>query len=271
MKISHGKLEGYIFSGFGLIGEWLVPATTINNDYRILRVGRYCEAINYDPKLNWYALTKDNGTLSVKKSDVTLRLIHEFNEQDTLEEEKEYWTQYPLIVQSNLKDTILFLIGTKTKFEEGSILSPFLANYWGNSEYENFLFPEQTHEYYYEGISYQFHAFEGVKLTKDHSDGYIKTYQIELKIIEHPKTNKYNLSNELGLESPAERHCFYKTPKLILIGDINKDGLPDFIYFSHSMSDHCGGCWEYHLFLSDKPNPDKPIRKVANQISCNCI
>lgn len=39
MKISHGQLEGYIFSGFGLVGEWIVPATAINNDYRILRVG----------------------------------------------------------------------------------------------------------------------------------------------------------------------------------------------------------------------------------------
>jgi hypothetical protein len=29
-------------------------------------------------------------------------------------------------------------------------------------------------------------------------------------------------------------------------------------------------CWEYHLFLSDKSNPDKPIRKVAIEISCNC-
>ena len=28
-------------------------------------------------------------------------------------------------------------------------------------------------------------------------------------------------------------------------------------------------CWEYHLFLSDKSNPNKPIRKVANEISCN--
>ncbi|MDX2134782.1 MAG: SH3 domain-containing protein [Saprospiraceae bacterium] len=271
MKISHGKIEGYIFSGFGLIGEWVVNSTEINNDYRMLRVGQYCDAINYDPKLNWYALTKNNGKLSVKKSDVTLRLVHEFNEQDTLGEENEYWTEFPLIVQSNLKDTILFLIGTKTNFEEGATFSQFIANQWGYSENEKFLFPEQTYGFYYEGKNYQFHAFEGVKLTKDNPDGYIKKYQLELRVNVHPETKTYNLSKELQLEETAERHCNYKTPQLILVGDINKDGLPDFIYYSHTMSDSCGVCWEYHLFLSDKSNPDKPIRKVANEISCNCI
>lgn len=80
MKISHGKIEGYIFSGFGLIGEWVVNSTEINKEYRLLRVGQYCDAINYDPKLNWFALIKANGKLSIKKSEVMLRLAHEFNE-----------------------------------------------------------------------------------------------------------------------------------------------------------------------------------------------
>ena len=271
MKISHGKIEGYIFSGFGLIGEWVVTPTEINKAYRLLRVGQYCDAINYDPKLNWFALTSANGKLTFKKSDVTLRLIHEFNEQDTLGEENDFWSEYPLIVKSNLKDTVLFLIGTKTNLEEGAIFSQFVANQWGYSQDEKFLFPGQTHSFYFEGKNYQFHAFERVKLTKDNPDGYVKNYQIELNVRVNQDVKKYNLSKELELEDTAERHCNYKTPQLILVGDINKDGLPDFIYYSHTMSDGRGVCWEYHLFLSDKSNPDKPIRKVATEISCNCI
>lgn len=271
MKISHGKIEGYIFSGFGLIGEWVVNSTEINKDYRLLRAGQYCGAINYDPKLNWFALIKVNGKLSVKKSEVTLRLVHEFNEQDTLGEENEYWTQFPLIVKSNLKDTVLFLIGTKTDLEEGAIFSQYFANLWGYSVGEKFLFPEQTYSFYFEGKSYQFHAFEGVKLTQDNPDGYVKSYQLELNTSVNRDVKRYNLSPELNLKETAEKHCYYKTPQLILVGDINKDGLPDFIYYSHSMTNSCGVCWEYHLFMSDKSKPDSPIHKVANEISCNCI
>lgn len=271
MRISHGKVEGYIFSGFGLVGEWVVNSTEINKNYRLLRVGQYCDAINYDPKLNWYALIKANGKLSVKKSEVTLRLVHEFNEKDTLGDDNGYWTGFPLVVQTNQKDTVLFLVGSKTDLEEGAITSQFVAKKWGYSEDEKFLFPEQSYGFHYEGKNYQFHAYEGVKLTKENPEGYIKNYQLELKISIQSAFKKYNLSKELELKSTAEMHCNYKTPQLILVGDINKDGLPDFIYYSHSMTDSCGVCWEYHLFLSDKSNPDKPIRKVANEISCNCI
>jgi hypothetical protein len=271
MRITHGKVKGYIFSGFGLVGEWVINSTEINKDYRLLRVGQYCDEINYDPKLNWYALTKANGKLSIKKTEVTLRLIHEFNEKDTLGENNEYWTEYPLVVQTNQKDTVLFLIGSKTNIEEGAITAQFVARKWGYSVSEKFLFPEQSYDFYHEEKNYQFHAYEGVKLTKETPEGYIKTYQLELKISTYSEIKKYNLSKELELESTAEMHCNYTTPQLILVGDINKDGLPDFIYYAHSMTDSCGVCWEYHLFLSDKSNPDKPIRKVANEISCNCI
>jgi Bacterial SH3 domain len=271
ISITHGQIKGYIFSGFGIIGQWVVPSTAINKDYRLLRVGAYCDPVNYDPKLNWYALTKVNGKMFVKKSEVTLRLTHEFNEQDTLGGEHEFWQEFPLIVNSNLTDTILFLIGTKKSLEEGVMFSPIIPPQWGYSEVGKFLFPEQTYDLYYGGINYQFHAFEDVKLTKDNPNGYIKRYQLELKTITQTAVKKYNLSKELELTETAEMHCGYNVPQVVLLGDINKDGLPDFIYYSHTMTDSCGICWEYHLFMSDKSNPEKPIRKVAHHINCNCI
>jgi hypothetical protein len=271
IKISHNKIDGYIFSGFGLVGEWVVKSTEINKEYRILRVGQYCGPINYDPNLNWYALTKVNGELSIKKTEVTLRLTHEYNELDTLGTENEYWSEFPLVVKSNIKDSILFLIGSKSTLEESNVVSQFVANKWGYSEEENFLYPEQTYQFYNQGKDYKFHAFEGVKLTKDNPEGYIRKYQIELIVGYMPEPKKYNISKHLGLDDTAERHCNYYTPQLFLVGDINKDGLPDFIYYSHTMTDSCGVCWQYHLFMSDSTNQIEPFRKVADEISCNCI
>jgi hypothetical protein len=271
IKISHNNIEGYIFSGFGLVGEWVVKSTEINKEYRMLQVGPYCNAINYDPKLNWYALIKANGKLSLKKTEVTIRLIHEYNELDTLETENEYWSEYPLIVKSNIKDSILFLIGSKSNLEEGNVVSQLVARKWGYSEEENFLYPEQTYRFYYDEKDYKFHAFEGVELTKDNPKGYVKKYQIELIVGYRLEPKKYNISKHLSLDETAERHCKYKTPQLIIVGDINKDGLPDFIYYSHTMSSNCGVCWQYHLFMSDSTNQIEPYRKVADEISCNCI
>lgn len=270
IKIYQGKLEGYIFSGFGLFGEWIVNSTEINRDYRLLRVGPYCDAINYDPKLNWYALIKKDGKLGIKNAAVTLKLTHEFNEQDTLGQENEFWREFPLLVQSDQIDTVLFLIGTKNNLEEGLVFSQHIANDWGYSKKDNFLFPEQTIDLHFEKKWYQFRAFEGVKLTNENPEGYIKQYQIELRTI-YPEAKRYNISPELQLKNTAEKHCNYRTPQLILFGDINKDGLPDFIYYSHTMNDSCGVCWEYYLFLSDKFNIDHPFNKVANEMSCSCI
>lgn len=271
MKISYRKLEGYIFSGFGLSGEWVVTSTAINSTYRLLRAGQYCGAINYDPKLNWYALLRKNGKLSVEKTEVTLRLIHEFNEQDTLGESNDLWSVFPLIVQASQKDSVLFLIGSKNELEEGAVQAQFLADRWGYLESGKFLFPEQFYNFYYAGKSYRFLAFEDVRLSNEYKDGYVKTYQIEFHVLAGKEEEKFNLSKELGLKRPAKPHCGYRTPQLILVGDINKDGLPDFIYYSHTMTDSGDVCWEHYVFLSNESDSGSPAKKVANEISCNCI
>ncbi|MEZ4918407.1 MAG: SH3 domain-containing protein [Saprospiraceae bacterium] len=273
MKITYGKIEGYIFSGFGLVGEWVVKSTGINNAFRLIYPGPTCSTVSYDPQLHWYALIKSDGKLALKRSEVRLKLIHEFNEQDTLGAQNVFWKAYPLIIETNQSDTVLYLIGSKTNLEEGEIPAQFIAYEYGYSGDGKFLFPEQSVGFGLGGIDYQFHAFEDVLLTKKAPEGFVKKYQIELSTFSYSKseTKKYNLSQELELELPAQAHCRFKTPQLIFVGDLNKDGLSDFIYYSHTMTDGCGGCWEYHLFLSDITNPDQPFKKVANSISCNCI
>jgi hypothetical protein len=271
MKITYGEIEGYIFSGFGLRGKWVVKSTDINNEYRILHTGPTCRPINYDPKLKWYALIKSGGKLVVKKSEVNLRLIHEFNGQDTLNDISGYWMEYPLVVETNLKDTVVFLFGSETYMEQGEILSKFNADIWSISNDRKFIYPEQTYSFNFEGRAYQFRAFEEVILTNKDPKGYIRKYQIELNYGSgHTNIQNYNLSKELELEATAQRHAMYATPLLVFVGDINSDGMPDFVFCS-TMSEGCGICWEYHLFLSDITNPNRPFKKVANSISCNCI
>ena len=271
MKIKYGSITGYIFSGFGLVGEWIVKPTEINKDYRLLSVGYFCNPINYDPKLNWFALTKVNGRIYLKKSEVIIRLFHEYNEKDTLGDLEGLWENFPLTIESNLKDTILYLIGTKSNLEEGELKSQLIDKQSGYTESENFLYPEQDFSFYYENINYQFHAYEDVKLTNENANGYIKKYQIELNMTHHKDIKSYNLSTELDLKKTAKDHCHFKTPQLVLVTDINRDGFPDFIYYSHTMTESCGVCWEYHLFMSDKSNLNKLYKKVAEEISCNCI
>lgn len=272
MKISHKKTEGYIFSGFGLVGEWVVPSSEINSDFRLLQVGGSCSPINYDPSLHWYALAKNNGKLEVKKTEVTVKLLHSFTEKDTLGDQTLSWLSFPLKISSNLPDTIFLLIGSRKMFPEKEVFSMFLGTRWNYIDEAKFLYPEQTFSTYYNGINYSFRAFETVILTRENPQGYVKKYQIEFGInVYHPNQQIFNISTELGCHTTGQVHVRFKTPQLVWVGDLNSDGLLDFIYYSHSMTESCSVNWEHHLFLSDKNNLVKPIQKVAVEIQGSCI
>ncbi len=271
VKIRHKKTEGFIFSGFGLVGEWAVPSSEINKDFRLLEVGATCNPVNYDPGLHWYALTKNKDKMEIKKSDVTLKLIHSFTEKDTLGDQYAEWKTYPIVVSSNLTDTVVFLIGSRKELPEKEVFASLLGTTRNYKHEAKFLYPEEIYSTYYNGTSYAFRAFENVMLTRGNPEGYLKQYQIEFSINMHRSNQQtFNISTDLGFLDAGQRHAQYKTPQLVWIGDLNSDGLLDFIYYSHSMTDSCGGSLEYHLFLSDKNNPDRPVQKVANEFLIYC-
>jgi hypothetical protein len=267
MKMTFGKIEGYIFSGYGLVGQWVVQPSQINDEYKILKVGNYCDAVNYDPKLNWYALVGKNGTINIKKVEVSIRLIHEYNAKDTLGPENDFWREFPIKIQTNVSDTIFFLLGSKNELDERQIFSSFVNRNGGYYNEEGFLFPEQTFSQNYENRTYTFRAYEEILLDKNLEEGYKKIYQIELNVSNTDST--YNLSDELSLTESGKLHSAFTTPRLTWIGDMNSDKMLDFIYYSHTMSEGCGVCWQYHLFMSEHTTMN--IKKVADDIRCNCI
>jgi hypothetical protein len=271
MKITYGKIQGYIFSGFCLYGDqWVVPSTAINRDFRLLTNGGYKDAINYDPGMYWYAMVTRNGKMTLKKVEITLKLIHEIPKSGTFEPMDDDWG-LPIQVQTNLKDSIFFLLGAKKPLEEKVVFSRFLDTRWNYTDVARFLYPDQTFTTQYNNTHYTFRAYERLVCSANKDTENSKLYQIELKTAryeEHLSKTK-NLSTDLYLTESGEKHGQYKTPQLIWTGDVNSDGWLDFIYYAHTMSDGCGVCWSYQLFLSDATSPLGTVRYVANEISCS--
>lgn len=269
IKIQYQARSGYVFTGFLAMGEQVVQATEINRDYRLLKPGFLCSPANFDPGLNWYALVRKDGRLTVKKTNIVVKFREDFSEKDLAA--AECADCYACKVEASIEDSVFFYIGAKQPLVEGNRFSKFLGDYWNYDGGAKFFYPEQTFQEYYAPYNYTFRAFEGVMLTVQ-PPGYQKKYQLEYDMYIHGNPMKtFDLSQDLNLSSTARQHSVYQTPQLIWIGDLNLDGLLDFIWYSHTMTDSCGVCWEYHLFMSDKNDPEQPIKKVADHVECNCL
>ena len=265
MQVRHQGKKGYMFSGFLVQGELIVQASGINNAYRLLQPGFHCSAANYDPTLHWYALVRNNGKMTVRKTRISLKTHDEFTDEDEADGD------YLLKVKADIEDSVFFYLGAREPLKEGNIFSEFLGDHWDYSGGAAFLYPEQSTGKYYAPFNYRFRAYEAITLTPNAPSGYERAYQVEFILSQSERSQIFNLSKDLNLLGDARMHGQYLTPQLIWWGDLNQDGLLDFIWYSHLMVDGCGTCWEYHLFLSDKNNPDHPIQKVADHVECNCL
>ncbi len=269
LEVKYRGQKGYVFSGFLMPGEAVVQSTGINRYYRMLSPGYHCSAANYDPSLYWYALVRKNNRLTVKKTSIMVKFRNDFSEKELAE----CVDCYTCKVEADMKDSVFFFIGTKQPLAEGTPFSKFLGDYWNYDGGAKFFYPEQDLLTYYPPYQYLFRAYEGVTLTYQ-PPGYEKKYQLEYSMIlptQDYQMKTFDLSKDLALKGDARQHGKYKTPQLIWYGDLNQDGLLDFIWYSHSMTDGCGVCWEYHLFMSDKNDPNQPIKKVADHVECNCL
>lgn len=272
LEVKYRGQKGYVFSGFLAPGEAIVQPSGINRDYRLLTPGFHCSAANYDPGLHWYALLRENNRLTVKKTRIVVRFSNDFSEKD-LAAGEDCPDCYTCKVEADITDSVFFYIGSKQPLKEGAPFSRFLGTYWNYDGGAKFFYPEQDLLEYYPPYQYLFRAYEGVTLTYQ-PPGNEKKYQLEFLMIlpgQESQVKTFDLSKDLALTGDARQHGKYKTPQLIWYGDLNQDGLLDFIWYSHSMTDSCGVCWQYHLFMSDKNDPDQPIKKVADHEECNCL
>lgn len=270
LKITSKGKTGFLFSGFLAQGELIVPSTRINKDYRILEPGFHCSAANYDPALNWYALVRNSGKLRLQKAQIIIKTPEEFSQKDR-EEILDCTECYRLKVESDITDSVFFYLGSSKQIPEGGLFSEFQGEHWNYSGGARFLYPEQEASTYLPPYQYLFRAFEGITLNPKNPVGYDRKYQLTFSMQHNREIKSFDLSEALGLSRDSHTHSQYQTPQLIWWGDINQDGLLDFIWYSHTMTDSCGVCWEYHLFMSDKNNLERPIQKVADHIECNCI
>jgi hypothetical protein len=280
--ITHKNFEGYVFTGFGLFGEWAEQPGKINNEYRLLTLGQRRFPVNYDPALNWYGMVRKNGKLILKKTDITLRLINEYGDRDTLEDNgPPGWQNCPITVLCDLKDSVFLLVGSKKALPEGQIHSDFWETGGKRDAYnrrgkflesgETFFICDKDDRLQQD--CYAFHAFERTVAIGSNSTKQTESrYQIEMIY----NGVHYNISKDIDMHaednhadetlfSSKERHEVYKQPLIAWVGDLNGDGLLDFIYYFHNMTDSCGVFAGYHLFMSDKNNPGKPARKVADE------
>ena len=272
LKIKYDLKEGYVFSGFTLMGKWVVQSEKgLNNQYRILQEGYYCDPINYSPKLNWYAIINEENTTTFKKVNIRLRLKHEYTEDEEIE--NEIWGEFPIKIETDIEKASILLLGTEDELNLSSQSYPRILN-MKDDMFDHkegiFFYPEQFVTMYLKPFEYKIGAREKITLAPNEANGYKREYRFLYRYRNGKKNYEYDLSDDLQLYGSGELHSNYQTPKLIWAGDINGDKMMDLIIYSHTMTDSGGVCWDTHLFISNKEK-EIPIKKVAGNTQCNCI
>jgi hypothetical protein len=272
LKIKFDSKEGYIFSGFTLRGIWVVQSEEgLNNQYRILQEGYYCDPINYSPKLSWYAMiNKDNSTI-FKKVNIRIRFKHEYTDEE--KKANESWEEFPIKIETDIDETSFLLLGTEDELNFMTQDFPRILN-MKHDRFDHkegiFFYPEQFVTMYLKPFQYNIGAREKITLAPNEAKGYKREYRFLYRYSDGKKNKEYDLSDDLQLYGSGELHSNYETPKLVWAGDINGDEMMDLIIYSHTMTDSGGVCWDTHLFISNKEK-EVPIRKAAGNTQCNCI
>jgi hypothetical protein len=277
IDVQYDNISGYAFSPFLYVFNDLYKIDTLTEDspIKITKEGFYvgnCEFV-YHPKLSWYALYKDSVGFRLNKVNINLRLskvegLEKYKDQDCLMPELPEGIE----LETDRNEQSLFLIALHGGFTEGVIDSPF---YNFDIEYDSdkgFLYPEQIKEIRYNKNSYVFRAFDSVNI--DDQGIIVKKYQIELIKSFYSREGKnsqvINLSGLLDLYGTGYQHSYYKTPKIYWTGELNKDGILDFIIYQHTMADHGGVEWRYTLFLSNLDESGKLKYIIANSVCWGC-
>jgi hypothetical protein len=175
-----------------------------------------------------------------------------------------------LKVETDQAEQAQFLIGTRKGFDLGTIEAEVLED-WRQDLQGKWLFPEET--YTVEGSPNRkpaiFKAFEKVV---PQEEAFAKVFQWEYQIYHRWDSVKtVNISDAIGLNEPAERYVQYENARLVWHGDLNQDGLLDFIMMDFDMIDSCGSAQRHHLFLSDRFDPENPVKKVAVFEEWGCL
>gem|GEM_PF-5793573 len=268
IRVKSNSTEGYVFSGFVLAGEWILPSERgLNKDYQLLRSGSQWTGMVYDPTLNWYAFDQKGNNRTFKKVNITLQTWHSYPEADL---EMYDASENPLKILVDGRDTLCWLLGSKEEIPKTSNTFSFsTSDALASFSFDNgmFFYPEQNLSFYFDANEFQIGGKEAVILNRSQADGYKREYKLVYRRIDHNYPNpqgtyEYDLSNELQLEGTAAEQSQYHTPSLLWIGDINGDHELDFILLTGPAHESNEGGESYILFISDKTS-GKWLRQVA--------
>lgn len=283
--VKYGKLNGYVFSAYLFEGEPFVQATAINKNYRIMAGGYRCDAINYDPTLNWYAwvpVQEDNARMQLQKINPLLEMAG-----DSPYESSDYPFCTALQVTRAEGDTENYprlFFGSREALDLTAI-NPGLT------------YPEPLGDYYQpQGlVPYPYQAVEIVHsgdtpyYLRGHEDHFfheeLQEWQRDhLVLLTNSRPDYYdekplgqNLSELLQIEDfysdsdASYGRLYYEHPRLIWQSDLNGDGFPDLLFQRPNIMESCGGSEEYYLLFSEKQTNDTFLyRKVAEESVFSC-
>ncbi len=258
-KATYKDISGYIFSSY-IYDEIVVDNKIEENEIRITKEDLSTLDFDYHPSLQWYGLYMSNDEFYLKKINVSL-LLSKIHDKNLFIRES---CDNDFLLRTDQTKKALFLISSNIELQETNIPSLFYDNSASNYSYdEGFLYPEQEKVFSFNKKAYSIKAFEKADL--DTLNRINKTYQLKISYEMNGSNefiHSFNISSLIHLYGNAEKHCKYHTPRIHWVGDLNSDGLLDFIIHRYSMVRHGGGFSSYSLLFSYIKNDEFGVKLI---------
>ena len=279
LPVTYENKKGYLFSAYLKYGYLLVPETEINNEFRIVMSGIRCDPLNYDPDMYWYAfkLNEDRDDFDVVPVSPKMNFDLNFGEG---EEEFMYVGMGDFVeLDTGLKDDIndfYLMLGSKKPLNIKA-LKEGLSFFDKNNHYMGFhgksIYPYQQFRISNDksNVFYQFSGEEKIEIIDNQNrDTYVqRIYQLNFYPyqdgLESSQMNLTELLNPVELEyvEQGAQYDVHQHPRLFWSGDVNGDGLLDFIFYRTNYYESCGGNEAYFLITSSKENGVIRYKKAA--------
>jgi hypothetical protein len=266
-KVLHDQKEVFAFSGYLLKHKWYFGESqkdrnllideydiylnrklpeTINTNYKLIMPG-FTDYKNFDPNIHWYAIIKKEGEFYLEKTNLQMIPTYEYF---TLQDEKNWHSlegPYIYNFECPFGADVDYYIGSDIPLTTGKITG---------CKHDIVELPKLIH------------PDEKIRLGMGiEHDAWIYAY--EENIIDHDKRtheqiyqlgifDNYVASKEIIdlmeyslFRYPAKQHIYKKASTIEFIGDLNHDGICDFIMYFTDGIESCGMQFEYQLFMSD--------------------
>jgi hypothetical protein len=272
IKISILKDVGFVFSPY-LYRNIKVNLLQKSSEILMLKEGLPGYILNYDPKLNYYGFYRDSIGFYIEEIRVSIVLskvdgMSEFQNLDCLED-------FPnVLVKTNKVKKSILIFGVRDSLVKGRLKTTFFNEKFDSSDDYGFLYPEETISLFGIDNEYYLRGFDSV--STDNNCQVEKRYQLEFyyyvydSIGAHQKRVPQNLSNFLNLYGAGKEHSEYRTPKILWAGDLNTDGLVDFIIHQHTMTEGGGVAITNTLFVAKNNSNKIIIKKEAEEVTGSC-